>query len=385
MPELNVLEQLKEYVGFGADDVAALRGVAASIEPSFAGVAETFYARILEHPDDRAVLSHGESSVGKLKGTLVEWMRGLFSGEYGQEYFDRRSRIGRVHVRIGMPQHFMFGAMAVVRAGLVRAVISLGMTEAKQHERTLLALHRILDLELAVMLHTYREDQLAQQARSERLATYGQLVGTVSHELRNPLSVIDTSAYLLKARVESDPRSMQHVERIASQVRTASDIINQLLSMIQSRDVVHETVDLCDIIDAAAETCPGLAAVRFTREGLDQPISVSGDATQLGQVFKNLFQNALEAVQADPAVSVHAQAAGSRVVVSVHDNGTGVDAAIKDRLFEPLVTSKPRGVGLGLALVKRVIEAHGGSIRAGERPLGGAMFEINLPTTRTAA
>ncbi len=385
MPELNILEQLKAYVGFGADDVAALRTIAARIEPSFAGIAEVFYARILQHPEYRAVLSHGESSVGKLKGTLIEWMRGVFAGDYGAEYFEKRSRIGRVHVRIGMPQHFMFGAMAVVRDGLVQAVVALGLTDLKVHERTLLALHRILDLELAVMLHTYREDLLAQQARSERLATYGQLVGTVSHELRNPLSVIDTSAYLLKARVEGDPRSMQHVERISTQVRTASEIINQLLSMIQSRDVVHETVDLRDIIEAAAETCPGLAAVRFTREGLDQPLAVSGDATQLGQVFKNLFQNALEAVQADPAVTVRAHVAGPRVIVAVSDNGPGVDPSVKDRLFEPLVTSKPRGVGLGLALVKRVVEAHGGSIRAGESPLGGAMFEINLPIARAAA
>src|SRR5438477_4934393 len=99
------------------------------------------------------------------------------------------------------------------------------IADAGQLRTVRLALGKILDLELAIMLHTYREDLLAQQAKSERLATFGQMVGFIGHELRNPLGVIESSLYILKGRTGGDERAAKHADRIAEQVGLANRIV----------------------------------------------------------------------------------------------------------------------------------------------------------------
>src|SRR6266496_4430230 len=125
-------------------------------------------------------------------------MHSLLLGPWDEAYWAHRYQIGRVHVRIGLPQHYMFGAMNVLRTELLRLAWELFGADADALERVRTALGKILDLELAIMLHTYRDDLLAQQARVERLSTFGQLVGSIGHDLRNPLGVIETSVFILR-------------------------------------------------------------------------------------------------------------------------------------------------------------------------------------------
>jgi len=197
----NIFEELKRYIGFGAEDEAALRELRPVVAPSFPAIAETFYQSILRHPGARTVLEGGEAQVGRLKATLQPWMDRLLSGPWDEDYYLTRSRIGRVHVRIGLPQHYMFGAMNVVRRELGRIVDPHYGSAIERLRRAHTALDKVLDLELAIMLHTYREDLLEQQSRMERLSAYGQLVGFIGHELRNPLSVIETGDWV---RVDAD-------------------------------------------------------------------------------------------------------------------------------------------------------------------------------------
>ena len=105
----SVLVELQTYVGFGPADAEALRGMYSHAHPHFTRIAEVFYERILDHSEARRVLEGGESQVGELKRALVRWMEGLFLGPWDQDYFERRCRIGRVHVRVGLPQHYMLG------------------------------------------------------------------------------------------------------------------------------------------------------------------------------------------------------------------------------------------------------------------------------------
>src|SRR6185369_12194468 len=153
---------------------------------------------------------------------LIAWMDKLLRGPWDEEYFDLRCRIGRVHVRIALPQHYMFGAMNVVRQELNRIVDQTYLDRPEALDLTRTALGKILDLELAIMLHTYREDLVAAMARAERLATFGQLVGSIGHELRNPLGVIESSLFLLKSRMAEDERTKKHTERIGEQLGIAN-------------------------------------------------------------------------------------------------------------------------------------------------------------------
>ncbi len=375
-----VFEELKRYVRFGEADERALRALHPAAAPRFANIAEVFYDRILSHEEARKALVGGESRVGHLKETLVSWMDTLLTGPWDEAYWQHRYAIGRVHVRIGLPQHYMFGAMNVIRAELAR--IAWGRFHAAPDELEVVrnAVGKIVDLELAVMLHTYRDDLLAQQARVERLSTFGQLVGSIGHDLRNPLGVIETSLYILRGRVGEDERAVKHLDRIGEQLGIANGIITNLLDMIRNRPLKKEPVALGQVVAGAAAAVKRPDGVAVALSGLEALPAVDGDPVQLRQVFVNLLENAVYAASPRGAVAVRARADGSGVSIDVEDSGPGVDPATQRRLFEPLITTKERGVGLGLALVKQIAERHGGSVSYSDRAEGGARFTVRLPS-----
>jgi len=373
----SVFEELKRYVDWGPGDERALRDLHAAAAPGFGAIAGAFYDRILGHEGARRALG-GESRVGQLKVTLGFWLDQLLGGPWDEEYFLARCRIGRVHVRIDLPQHYMFGAMNVIRRELDQVIDRhyLDRPEALASARR--AVGKILDLELAVMLETYREDLLMRQARVERLSTFGQLVGSIGHELRNPLGVIETSLYLLRQR-EPEGRSGKHLDRIAEQLAVANGIVDALLDLIRDRPLARSPLRLAEVVAGAAEAVSFPPEVRFSTEGLEGLPPLEGDPLQLRQVLLNLIENAAHAASPRGVVRVVAAAADGGIELSVEDSGPGVDPATVRRLFEPLITTKPQGVGLGLALVKRIVERHGGSVGYQPRPGGGARFTVRLP------
>jgi two-component system, NtrC family, sensor histidine kinase HydH len=212
----------------------------------------------------------------------------------------------------------------------------------------------------------------------ERLSTFGQLVGSIGHELRNPLGVMETSLFILKSRLKDDERAAKHVGRIGEQLVIANSIITDLLDMIRDKPLSRERLGLAHVVEAAAAAVKRPERVRLQLEGLFDVPEVDGDASQLRQVFVNLIDNAVHAAGAQGEVWVRASAGHSEVEVTVEDSGKGIDPAIRARLFEPLITTKAKGIGLGLALVKRIVERHGGSIAYA--PLEkGARFVVRLP------
>src|SRR5437868_4753552 len=247
-----ILDELKRYVGFGPADEGELRALDAVGQTEYQRISEVFYDRILAHEGARKALEGGESQVGRLKHTLVGWMGELFRGPWNEAYFEMRARIGRKHVAISLPQHYMFGAMNVLRQEL-NTIIDQTYRDRPEELRTArVALGKILDLELAIMLHTYREDLLSQRARAERLATFGQLVGSIGHELRNPLGVMESSLYILKNRLPADERAHKHANRITEQLGIANSIINDLLDMIRAKPLAAERLPVQSAIEAAA-------------------------------------------------------------------------------------------------------------------------------------
>src|SRR5437868_1980866 len=369
-----ILDELKRYVGFGPADEGELRALDAVGQTEYQRISEVFYDRILAHEGARKALEGGESQVGRLKHTLVGWMGELFRGPWNEAYFEMRARIGRKHVAISLPQHYMFGAMNVLRQEL-NTIIDQTYRDRPEELRTArVALGKILDLELAIMLHTYREDLLSQQARAERLATFGQLVGSIGHELRNPLGVMESSLYIVKGRVGEDERAKKHLDRIGEQLGIANAIIKDLLDMIRDRALATERLRLRDVVDGAARQLH----LSLSLEGIADLPEVHGDANQLRQVFVNLLDNAVDAAGPHGAVTVTGAVEDGAVALVVEDSGPGVDETTRRRPFEPLVTTKQKGIGLGLALVKRILERHGGTIVY--EPRGpGARFVVRLP------
>ncbi len=158
-------EELKRYVRFDADDARALCELRPVGAPHFVRIAREFYERIREHEQAHAVFT-GEAQIERLQRSMVTWMDRILSGTYDEAYYEEARKIGRVHVRVGLPQHYMFTAMALLRVALEQvAQESLGAGAAKVRS----ALSRILDLELAIMVESYRDDVAAQARRRDEV------------------------------------------------------------------------------------------------------------------------------------------------------------------------------------------------------------------------
>jgi PAS domain S-box-containing protein len=158
-------EELKRYVGLDGEDARLLAELRAPAQPHFLRIAREFYDRIREHEEAHAVFKD-EAQMARLQDSLQLWMARLLSGRYDETYFQETLKIGRVHVRVGLPQRYMFTAMALIRVALTRVCES---TMGEGSTRTREALTRLLDLDLAIMLESYREDFVARVQRVERL------------------------------------------------------------------------------------------------------------------------------------------------------------------------------------------------------------------------
>ncbi len=158
----SAFEEMKRYVRFSDEDARALAAFGEVAAPHFERIAAEFYERAREHDGAHAVFT-SEDQIERLRRALIRWMERLCAGPHDEDYYAERARIGRVHVRIGLPQRYMFTAMALIRDAFDR--IAAGMAEAAAVRA---ALARVLDLELAIMLETYREDYVARIQRTER-------------------------------------------------------------------------------------------------------------------------------------------------------------------------------------------------------------------------
>ncbi|MDB4935083.1 MAG: two-component sensor histidine kinase [Labilithrix sp.] len=205
-------DELKRYVRFGADDARALLAFRAVAEPHFVRIAREFYERIREHEEAHAVFT-GEEQIERLQRSMVRWMGRVLSGTYDEAYFEETRKIGRVHVRVGLPQRYMFTAMALMRVSL-EDVAEKEAGAAAKVVRT--ALTRILDLELAMMLESYRED-LAEQARRRDEFEAQSLRSDLARTLLLHEAALDASPSLI---VGIDPRGMIRLFNRAAQTIT---------------------------------------------------------------------------------------------------------------------------------------------------------------------
>jgi PAS domain S-box-containing protein len=171
-----LFDELKRYVRFGAEDEAALRRFLPLAAPRFAAIADEFYRRVTEHEEARAVFTSDEQ-VTRHKSTLCDWMQLLCSGPWDDAYYDKRTRIGRTHVQIALPQRYMFAAMNLVRVALQGCARDAFPDDAERRPVTD-ALAKVLDLELAIMLESYREafvDEVQALERREKNLLAGRL------------------------------------------------------------------------------------------------------------------------------------------------------------------------------------------------------------------
>ncbi len=233
-------------------------------------------------------------------------------------------------------------------------------------------------------------DAHEQLVRREKLAVLGQMAGGVSHDLRNPLGAISNAAYYLNLVLEEpDPEVKEMLGIITKEVRRSECVIRSLLDFARTNVPVRCRVNINEVVQEVVSrtTVPENVEV-ITQLDEGAPI-ISADPDQLDQIFRNLIRNAVQAMTS--ANSVEPPEGGQLVVkteapdpqwvaISFTDTGAGIPEENLEKLFQPLFTTKAEGVGLGLVIVKTLVEGHGGSIETRSEVGKGSTFTVRLPT-----
>jgi signal transduction histidine kinase len=222
---------------------------------------------------------------------------------------------------------------------------------------------------------------------AERLASIGELLSSVAHELSNPLTTVLGYADLLLCDDDDDRIPREELEKIRSEALRCRRIVGNLLDLSRAETFEARPIAPAEVIDRVIEFrayAAKVGQIQLVREcDADVPV-VDGDQHRLVQAVLNLVTNAEDAVRTRPQdrrIVLRARRATAGVRIEVEDNGPGVPEAIREFVFEPFFTTKPRGrgTGLGLSLVRAAAQAHGGSVRVENATGGGALFVIELP------
>ena len=221
----------------------------------------------------------------------------------------------------------------------------------------------------------------------EKLASLGEMAAGVAHEIRNPLAGIKMATSLLSSpEVDGSPLSQEMARSILTGIGDIEPIINNLLDFTRETRLERGEYELGRILDpvldaAAAEGRSRGVIVGYGR--VDRGVMVFADGQKLRQVFANVMKNALEAVDArrrDGQVEVNLVSDGDRGTVEVVDNGVGISADDRDKIFLPFFTTKPSGTGLGMSIVRKIVDLHGGDVVVDSVPGRETRVRISLPT-----
>ncbi len=222
------------------------------------------------------------------------------------------------------------------------------------------------------------QDQLV---RREKLAVLGQMAGSVGHELRNPLATISNAAYVLQHTVDDpDPVVLESLEQIATQVTRSDKIIRDLLNFTRTRSTERQPTRLGPLVAEAVAQAGAPRGVTLRQEIPAELPLLFVDGQQVEQVLHNLVTNAYEALPNHGTVTLRARREGDEVAISVIDTGVGIPEAHRERLFEPLFTTRPGGIGLGLAVCRNLVQLNDGRIEVESEVGVGTTFTVWLPT-----
>jgi signal transduction histidine kinase len=271
-----------------------------------------------------------------------------------------------------------------VRSG-VALFGALAITGGRLDRDTLVAAGTLAD-RLALKLENF--ELFAELETSRRLATLGAFAAAIAHDIRTPLTSVKMNVQILRGKVKLPEGDMEHFAIALEELDRLSASIGELLEYAKPIPVQRASVDLRDVVeDASRAVQPQLSGRGLTleqRHDAGRP-AVVGDAQRLRQVVVNLLENAANASQPGRAITIATRADGEgAVAIDVIDQGSGIEGADLEHIFEPFFTKRADGTGLGLAICQKVVSAHAGEIRVRSSPGAGSTFTVLLPREASA-
>ncbi|MEO8705846.1 MAG: ATP-binding protein [Kofleriaceae bacterium] len=380
------LDELFAYIGFGETDVRRLRGLHDVLEPHFPAIAARFYDAVWANPGAAAVLT-GPEQVERLRRSLIDWMSTGLLGPHDERFYEKRSRIGRRHIAVGLAHHYMFAGMNVVRLAYHEHVARLCPDDVLG---TTAAVDKLLDVELAIVARHYQldsEDRLVERERylqRDRLLAMQTMTAGLAHEVRNPLNAAKLQIALLERRLRRagiDPRMIEPAELAQSEIERLTLLLNDFLAFARPPELHtqdHDVALLVRHIVAVESETANARDVSLVLLASPETLLASVDAPKLGQVLLNLVRNAIEAAPRGGHVTVELIAEPGGVLVRIEDDGPGIPPEVEARIYEPFFSTKESGTGLGMSIVHSLVSLHRGRIELATGP-HGTRFEIRLP------
>jgi len=256
---------------------------------------------------------------------------------------------------------------------------ALDITERRAAQRELERYSKHLEEMVLARTHELEEAQ-EKLVRQERLAVLGQLAGGIGHELRNPLGVLSNAIYYLRmVLTDVDDTVLEYLDIMSEEIDKSEKIISGLLDFSRTRAPVRARVAFAETVAQVLKGNPPPVGVEWIDEMAPDLPELYVDPMQIAIVVANLVTNAYQAMPKGGTLRIHTHEASGRAVAAISDSGYGIPQSNHSKIFEPLFTTKARGIGLGLALSRNLITANDGTIDVESEEGKGTTFRLTLP------
>jgi len=427
------------FLSLTDDDSDRLRDLRPLVQLRVDEIVERFYVHLRRFEETRRYVESAQMAE-RLRALQRDYLLQLFEGVFDEAYCQRRRDIGRVHHRIGLDPNWYIGAVQLYQSILFPMAADHLASSGRAADEVLpylLAISRALIFDMGIALEAYSEalhqqilsekEQFAilttklqesnaalaeltgrlehevrdrtsalfesqeRLVQSEKMAAIGKMASQMAHEIRNPLSSVILNLELLSD--ELDALDGSHVDEaralppsVLQEAGKMNDTIRDYLNMGRMPQVRLERVDLPPLIrQQMGFLWPELRQARVTAylDLADVP-PVMADAEQFRRVLLNLVRNSLDAMADGGELRVACSRQDDGLVIRVADSGAGIPLSVRDQIFQPLFTTKEKGLGMGLSYVREVVHAHGGTIECEDGNGAGATFRIVLPCPKEA-
>jgi signal transduction histidine kinase len=390
-------DQMIAFFAITELDLQMLKEFQSSFEFHVNDIVDAFYRHLFSYRETKAFLED-ERRVELLKHTQRQYLLDLCSGEINEKYLLRRMRIGTTHERIGLPLNIYIGAYSLIFSEIVKVIHQIYTNDAAKTHLLTVAFSKILHFDQSLATDTYVDaSHKSIESKNNELEQLNKqinrFVGMVVHDLRSPLNcLIGFNDLLLFDRDKLDSESVEMVELMKNSAKGMLEIVNDLLdvSVLESTNITANTSD-CDIkhvIDQSVRQSRALAAKKNIQ--IDVIIGkdirpIEADNSKLVQVFINLISNSVKYSNCGTRIEIYVSMEEAFVAIDVVDQGLGIPQEDIKGLFKPFhktsvrPTAGEKSTGLGLFIVRKIIEAHQGTISVFSVVGEGSKFSVKLP------